>query len=59
MEALLLLKGGAYILWLELEMPKTDKDVAPSLWKWVAGFLILAAVIAAIIGGLIYFYSAK
>jgi hypothetical protein len=40
-------------------MAKTDKDVAPSLWLWVGGFLTLAAIIAAIIGGYVYFHTAK
>jgi hypothetical protein len=40
-------------------MPETDKDVASSLWMSVGGFLISAAIVAAIIGGFVYFHSAK
>jgi hypothetical protein len=52
-------KQGAFILRLESEMPKTDKDVASSLWMLVGGFLTSAAIIAAIIGGFVYFHSGK
>jgi hypothetical protein len=40
-------------------MAKTNKQIAPTMWMWVGGFLILGAAIAAIIGGLVYFYSPK
>jgi hypothetical protein len=50
---------GTVVTSLVQKMTKTDKEVAPSLRLWVSGFLILAVVIAAIIGGLVYFYSPK
>jgi hypothetical protein len=55
MIASLVVEGGAFIL----RTAKTDKGVAPSLAGMGGWFPHPAAIIAAIIGGSIYFYSAK
>ncbi len=39
------------------KMPKTDKDVAPSLWMWVGGFYDFSCNYRSVIGGLVYLYS--
>jgi hypothetical protein len=36
---------------------ETEKKYAPSAWKWVAGSLLAAATLAALMGIYIYFYS--
>lgn len=51
--------AGTVVISRVQKMPKTDKYVTPSLWMWLGGFLILAAAIAAVIGGLVYLYSPK
>lgn len=39
------------------KMPKTDKDVAPSLWMWVGGSYDFSCNYRSVIGGLVYLYS--
>lgn len=40
-------------------MPETEKKYAPSAWMWVGGFLIVAAVVAAIFALYVYQHSPK
>jgi hypothetical protein len=39
-------------------MPTEKKD-APAAWKWIGGFLIAAAALAALIAGYFYLHTAK
>jgi hypothetical protein len=36
---------------------KTEQKYLPAAWKWVAGFLLTAAAVAALIGLYVYFHS--
>jgi hypothetical protein len=40
-------------------MPETEKKYAPSAWKWVGGFLIAAAALAALLGLYVYLHSPR
>jgi hypothetical protein len=37
----------------------TEKQEAPSAWKWIGGFLIAAAALAALIARYFYLNTAK
>jgi hypothetical protein len=51
--------AGTHVSWLVRRNMPTEKHEAPSVWKWIGGFLITAAALAALIAGYFYLHTAK